>query len=160
MKDLYDRFLKYFSVKEIVSDEVFEQYGGRGDYFILSHFDPRLLEVMVWLREALAKPITINNWGWGGSLSQRGLRDNLQDLVQKRTKKGRAYLSGHALGMAFDFDVEGLTAEGVRGWLVKESENCPHPIRLENKLNGKQISWVHLDVKYDPKNPKVYLFNI
>lgn len=160
MEKLYKDFLKYFSVEEIVSDELFSQHGHKGSNFILSHFDPRLLEVMVWVRTTLDLPITINNWKWGGSFSQRGLRDNLQELVERQTGRGRVYLSGHVLGMAFDFDVKGMTAYGVRDWLLKHSEDCPHYIRLENKLNGKQISWVHLDVKYDPKNPKVYLFNI
>lgn len=157
---LYDDFLQYFDVEEIVSDEFFKQHGHRGPYFALSHFDPRLLEVMLWVRTSLKKKITINNWKWGGRFSQRGLRDNLQQLVKSATAKQRVYLSGHVLAMAFDFDVDGMTAEEVRYWLVQNAAACPHPIRLERKLNGKQISWVHLDVKADPKNSHVYEFDI
>ena len=160
MKELYDKFLEYFDVEEIVSDELMTQHGAKGNYFILSHFDPRLLEVMVWIRESLNKPITINNWKWGGPFSQRGLRDNVQTLVQNNTKRNRVYLSGHVLGLAFDFDVEGMTAIEVREWLVANASLCPHPIRLERNLKGKPISWVHLDVKNDPKNSKVYLFDV
>jgi hypothetical protein len=75
-------------------------------------------------------------------------------------RKGRMYLSAHVMGRAIDFDVKGMTAEQVRLWLVEVEDILPYKIRLENKMNGKQISWVHLDVYWNEKNNHVYLFNI
>lgn len=156
-KDLYDRFLTYFKIEEIVSPTCFEQYKQRGDYFFLSRFDPRLLYVMIFIREGLGRSITVNDWFWDGNLTQRGLRDNLTPLVKN---KSHVYLSGHVLGAAFDFDVEGMKAYQVRNWLQQVAEELPYKIRLENKYKGKVISWVHLDVIDEPKNSKVYLFNV
>lgn len=160
MKDtrkIYDDFLKYFDTKEIVSESVYNKFKERGDYFFLSRFDIRLLEVMTFIREDLGKPITINNWKYGGNLHQRGLRENTSQIV---SSKKSPYLSGHVLSMAFDFDVKGISAPFIREYLMSVSELLPCKIRLENKLNGDPISWVHLDVCDEPKNPKVYLFNV
>ncbi len=156
-KTLYDRFLRYFKIQEIVSPQCYQDWKHKGAYFFLSRFDPRLLETMVFTREKLGKKITINDWLWGGDFDERGLRDNLTAIVQG---KHITYLSGHALSMAFDFDVEDMTASAVREWLIEMADELPYKIRLECRLNGKLILWVHLDVIDEPKNPKVYCFNV
>ena len=144
---------KYFDIRELVDKQTFERFGEKAWMF----FDPRLLETILFIREALDKPITANNWSFGGNLSQRGLRTNLSPLV--RNKRG-LYLSAHRQGMALDFDVQGMKAYEVRDWLEENEEALPHKIRLERKLNGKEIGWSHVDV-YDYKdNPKVYLFDV
>jgi hypothetical protein len=112
---------------------------------------------LLYIRINIDKGITVNNWKWGGKFTQRGLRTNVSPLV--KNKKG-LYLSAHIRGAAVDFDVDGMTAVEVRKWLVKHVAELPHKIRLENEMNGKQINWCHLDVDNEPKNEKVYLFNI
>jgi len=92
-------------------------------------------------REGLHKPMTINNWKWGGSFSQRGLRHNRSSMVQKKTS---IYLSAHMFGKAVDFDVQGMSAVEVREWIVENEDLFPCKIRLERNLKGKPISWVHL----------------
>ena len=64
------------------------------------------------------------------------------------------------MGCAIDFKVSGLNSSEVRKWLLEIQNELPFKIRLENTLNGKQISWVHLDVYDEDKNPKVYLMNL
>jgi len=154
-KEVFDKFSEYFALEEIVREDVLIQYGRNRD-LLLSRFDPRLLETMIFIREELG-PITINNYKWGGRFDERGLRDNDAPMVKR---KGRPYLSAHTLGAAFDFDVEGMTAIEVREWIESNQERLPYKVRLERKLNGKYISWVHLDVCDEPKNPKVYFFDI
>lgn len=154
-KDLFKKFSEYFQLEEIVRDDVLIQYG-RDTNLLLSRFDPRLLETMVLIRKELG-PITINDYAWGGSLDERGLRDNDGPMVKS---KGRPYLSAHVLGAAFDFDVEGMTANEVRAWLKENANRLPYKIRLERKYNGHYISWVHLDVCDEPDNPKVYEFDV
>jgi hypothetical protein len=154
-KELFNGFLSYFSLEEIVREDVLIQYG-RNTNLLLSRFDPRLLETMLFIRERLG-PITINNYAWGGNLDERGLRDNDAPMVRG---KGRPYLSAHTLGAAFDFDVEGMTANEVRQWLKDHADELPYKIRLERKYNGSYISWVHLDVCDEPDNPKVYEFDV
>lgn len=154
-KSLFKKFSQYFDLEEIVREDVLIQYG-RNTNLLLSRFDPRLLETMVLIRKELG-PITINDYAWGGSLDERGLRDNDGPMVKS---KGRPYLSAHVLGAAFDFDVEGMTANEVRAWLKENANRLPYKIRLERKYNGHYISWVHLDVCDEPDNPKVYEFDV
>lgn len=159
-KQLYDNILRFFDVRELVSPEAYEKYKHHGNYFFLSRIDKRLLENLLWVRINVDAKITVNDWLWGRRFTQRGIRDTSTSMVQKRALKNDAWLSTHVLSMGLDYDVEGQTAEEHRAWLVENSENLPHPIRLERKYKGEQITWVHMDVADDPKNPKVYEFDI
>ena len=146
---------KHFSIGELVDETVYNKFGEKAWRF----FDPRLLHTLAIIRKELDKPITINNWKWNGSFSQRGLRTNISPIV---VGKYHLYLSAHLRGAAVDFDVQGMTAPKVREWLQENEKTLPYPIRLENRKisTGQQISWVHLDVDYEPDNPHVYLFDV
>ena len=159
-KKLYDSILEFFDIRELVSLGVYKKYGHYGEYFILSRFDKRLLENLLWIRVNIDTSITVNTWLWGGRFDERGIRDTSTPMVQTRADNDDAWLSGHVLAMALDYDVENQTAVEHRKWLKKHSEDLPHPIRLERKYKKKQITWVHLDVCDDPKNPRVYEFDI
>ena len=159
-QQLYDHILKYFNVRELVSPGLYEKYINYGVYFILSRFDKRLLETILWVRINVNLKITVNTWLWGGRFEQRGLRDTSTTMVQSRAKKNVAWLSAHTVAMALDYDVEGQTAVEHREWLKQHENELPHKIRLERNYKNEPISWVHLDVCDDPKNPKIYEFDI
>ena len=137
---------KHFKLHELVCDHIYAKYGEQAWQFI----DPRLKITIDWIREKLDKPITINNYEWGGSDTQSGVRCNLCNLVKSKTDKGQVYMSAHCTANAADFSVEGMEAEEVRNWLV--SQELPYPIRLE-----AGVDWVHLDC--NDAGQKVYLFN-
>lgn len=138
---------KNFGLKELVCPEVYNKYGETAWEF----FDPRLLETLDWLRETLKRKIYINNWSVGGNYSQRGLRCNICDLVKAKTVKNQIYMSSHVLGKAIDFDVEGMTAQEVRDWILVHQSDLPYSICLED-----EVSWVHLDMR--DKGTRVYVF--
>ena len=154
--ELIKEIEKYFTIQEFVGTATYKKYGRTAWKWI----DKDLLETMLIIRQTIGRPITINNWHVGGKYSQRGLRTIVQQLVKNYFYKGSLYLSAHLFGKAVDFDVKGMTANEVREWLIDHKEILPHKIRLENKLKGKYISWVHLDVFWEEKNEKVYLFNV
>jgi hypothetical protein len=62
------------------------------------------------------------------------------------------------MGKAVDFTVKGYTAEEVREKIQEMTFPCK--IRLEHHKDGKPISWVHLDIIDEPKNPEIYLFDV
>lgn len=138
---------KHFEIYELVSKQVYLKYGETAWQF----FDPRLLEMLDWLREKLDRSITVNDWYWGGKFQQRGLRCNLDPMMVAKTQAGKIYCSPHPLGQGVDFDVKGMTAQEVRTWLIKHQEELPFAIRLEDGVN-----WVHLDVRN--VGVKLYLF--
>jgi len=143
----------YFCVEELVDKTVFDKYGQSSWKFI----DKTILETLLIIREGIGFPMTINNWKWGGRFSQRGLRHNQSQLVKSKT---RLYLSAHIFGKAFDFDVQGMTAVDVRKWIVENADLFPYKVRLERNMNGKPISWVHIDTMSDDSKPKVYQFDV
>ena len=168
---------EYFELQELVCPHVFFRFGEMAWQFL----DPRQLILMDWIRKRLG-PVYVNNWYEDhlnsdyikyikermtaklpiiendvpkppqGLFDERGLRCNICDLVLAKSKKGIAYLSPHILGMADDFYVQGRLAEETRQYLIKNKNNIPFPIRLENG-----VSWVHMDC--EDTGQKVYLFN-
>lgn len=143
-----------FELYELVSKEVYDKYGQRAWGFL----DKNALEVIQWIREGIGKSMTINNWKYGGSFSQRGFRENTCEMVKKYTLKGRTYCSTHMFGKGFDFNVKGMTANEVREWIIDNKEDCPHPIYLEDSKSAP--TWVHIDTRmfdYEKKG-RVYLF--
>lgn len=149
-QEIIKKFKEYFKVQEVVSKRVYNLYGDASIRFL----DLRLLHSLIIIRECLKKPITINNWHIGGTLQQRGLRENISDIVKDLTSKNKLYLSAHMFGKAFDFDVQNMSAEDVRIWIGKNANILPYKVRLENR-----VTWVHLDVIYEEKNNKVTYFN-
>ena len=156
----YDDFLRYFDARELVSPEAYNKYKNFGSYFFLSRFDIRLIETMLWIRETTQSAIIINTWHRNGRFDERGLRDTSTPMVQNKASIDDPYLSAHVLGKAFDYDIAHQTPVEHREWLKSRENDLPHKIRLERNLRGQPISWVHLDVCDDPKNSKVYEFDV
>lgn len=152
--DILKNIQEFFSIWEFVGPKTYKKHRNRSWKF----FSFRLLHTMYILRKHIDKPITVNDWYWGGIYSQRGLRTNLQQIFKNAFKRALLYLSGHVLGMAVDFQVEGMTAKEVRKWIVDNQHLFPYKIRLELTNNGKEITWIHLDVIFEEKNPHIYLF--
>ena len=150
---IINQLKNYFEIYELVDESVYKKDGQRA----WRYFSTDLLHCLLIIRKELNKPITINDWFWNGQFSQRGLRHNLSDLV---INKNRPYLSAHMMGKAIDFDVKGMTAGEVRKWLYDNPHKMPCKIRLENRLKGQPINWVHLDIIDEKTNEKIYLFDV
>ncbi len=155
-EDIIKKIKGYFSIQELVGKETFSKYGQRSFKFLSTD----ILETLLILRESTGRKITVNNWKWGGTFSQRGLRSNVQGIFKSKTNNGRLYLSGHVLGKAFDLDVEGMTAPEVRTWIKENKHLFPHKIRMERNLKGEPINWVHIDTINEEHNPHIYEFDV
>lgn len=139
------RIKKYFGIHELVGKRTLKKHGERAWKFL----DYRALYALLIVREGLGRRMFVNR----GRLQQRGLRTIVQQMIRNFFYKDVLYLSAHLFGKAFDFDVEGMTAHEVRKWIIKNSDLFPFKIRLENN-----VSWNHLDVFWEEKNPKIYIF--
>ncbi len=140
----------HFDLEEVVCPHVFNKYGA----FAWNFFDRRLLSTVLTIRQEIDLPIYVNNYAIGGALSQRGIRCVLCELMQNVYKSGTLFMDPHALGRAWDFNVEGMTAQQVRQWIIENQILLPGPIRLEDK-----VKWVHLDTYNNDFSNKVVLFN-
>jgi len=141
---------KHFKIYEFVSPEVYKTFGDKAWQFI----DPRLIETMDFFRDVFGRPITINDWWWNGKFTQRGLRENICEIVKNKTLKDQLYLSAHLLGMGADWDLEGYDAKFTRMEIVNLSPSLPHPIRIE-----KNVDWIHTDVMVYKQKRNIYFFN-
>ena len=140
---------KHFKIKEIFPPEILDKYVPLyGEEFVWSFMDERILRIADWLREGLGKPMTINDYSWGGRFSGRGYRSNLYTR--------RLYASQHLHGRAIDFIVDGMTVKEVHAWIDAHKDELPCSIWVENK---KGMTWIHIDVRYSNK-PKVYYFGV
>jgi hypothetical protein len=169
---------EHFDLQEVVCPHVFYRYGIMAWQFR----NPIQMKLMDWVRDRFG-PVFVNDWYEKYRdtdyikfiadkmihrqplipkdmpdrpklmLSERGLRCNICDLYLEKTTKGIIYMSGHGLGDADDYNVQGRTAEEIRQDLIKNQKLIPFPIRLE-----KAKSWVHMDCE-DAGIVKVDLFD-
>ena len=121
---------KHFKIQELVDKETYERYGQKAWWFL----DNRLIMLLDRLREDLQRPITVNNWLWGGNNQHRGLRPPKCNI-------GADY-SQHRFGRAVDFDVKGMKADQVRSYIRNRINNYPEIKGIETG-----ITWVHLDIR-------------
>lgn len=138
----------YFGIKELVSPIVYNTWKEQAWMF----FNPLCLEDLDTIRETYGSPIIVNNWALG--LKQCGLRSNLDDMVEQKTKNHQLYLSSHVRGCAFDLHC-------YYGHNDKLWAHCHNLIRqkklkainrIENhtstSTNGV-VQWVHVDQMND-----------
>lgn len=154
--EIIKKLKPYFDIRELVGPETYNKLGNQA----WQVFDTDTLHSLLLMRVGIDKPFTVNTWHKGGEFSQRGFRDNTQQILKDKTIKGKLYLSGHVMGKAIDFVVSGMDSEDVRQWIINNAEIFRCKIRLEHKKNGEPISWVHFDTKHDQTKPKIYLFNV
>ncbi len=149
-QEIIQQLKNFFVIEELVCPDVVKKFGEKA----WGLFDKDILEALLWVRVNLGKKIIINTYKWGGKYSQRGLRCNLCSLVREKVLREELYVSAHILAKAFDYDVEGMTAEEVRQFLLQHTKDFPVKIRLE-----KGVGWVHMDTYDNGGLEKVSFFN-
>jgi hypothetical protein len=157
-KEVIKALKKYFKIHELVGPRMYATYGDEA-WFV---FETDTLHCLLLMRVGIGKRFYLNNWFWGGDKTQRGYRDTTQQIIKDKVEKEILYVSGHPLGNAFDYVVDGMTAEEVREWIEDHQDIFPCKIRLEWKVksSGEPITWVHFDTKWFDYNPKIYKFNV
>ena len=137
---------KYFKVEELVSSNIYKQYGDEAIKFL----DKRTLEALENVREILDTPLTCNNWSIGGSRNYSGYRE---------PGCGVGMVTGaHYKGKAFDLISNKLTAKEMREKLDKNQDKLKFPIRVEKWDNKGEISWLHIDTLPSRDGSKLYFF--
>lgn len=139
----------YFEISELVCDHVYAKWKEDAWKFL----DTDYLHALLIIRRDIIK---LPMWCTSKTQKQRGLRCNRCQIVRS---KNVPYLSPHVLGKAGDFTITGMTASAAREKIKANADLLPCKVRLEKwDANGKEISWLHIDVIDEPKNAKVYEF--
>ena len=121
---------KYFIIEELVPKDVFDKYGPEASW---QFFDVGLLKTLDAFRERFG-PLGVNNWKWGGGLSQRGLRSFDFGGISNR--------SLHKLGKACDFSSKTHSASSIREYVLANPDEFPFLVGLE-----MGVDWVHFDTR-------------
>lgn len=140
---LIDELKKYFSIKELVCDHVYEKYGERAWMFL----DTMALRLLLILRRDILKvPLVCNT----KILKQRGLRCNLCEIVKEKTSP---YLSAHVTGKGFDLSSPALSAEEMRLKIAENVDLLPCKVRIE-----QDVTWLHIDTYDEMQTAKIKYF--
>lgn len=146
--EIIEGLKKYFKVKELVCPHVFEKHGERAWKFLATIY---LHTLLVLRRDILKVPLVCNT----ATLTQRGLRCNLCDIVKEKTEDDIVYLSAHHLGIGGDLSSPEMTTEEMRQKIEEKQDLLPYPVRIELKVN-----WLHIDCYDDIDNDnKITYFN-
>ncbi len=133
-----------FPLRELVDKQSFIDYG-EGCW---NFFPQNSIDMLHGIRTYFNLPITINSWPWGGGLRFRGYRGP--------SCKAGAPASYHKSGMAWDFDVKGMTAEQVRTEIKANQDN--ELLKLIQRME-KKVTWVHVDIgTLKEGQQRIYLF--
>ena len=135
---------RHFRIEELVSPEVYQKFGDSAWMF----FSEDTLRDADTIRDTWPYAIIINNWLWGGTLKQCGLRSNLDQIVKDKTRRGQLYLSAHTMGKAFDLhDKYGRNKKlWEHVYALMLAGRLKTLKRMENwKATSTDGGWVHVD---------------
>lgn len=129
-----------FEVYELVDKETYQRLGEKSWWML----NEKAVKGLFELRKAIGKPITVNNWFWGGSLENRGYRSIYSTVGGK--------FSQHRVGNAFDINVKGMTPLQVYDFIL-ENYTTFGITTIEHK--DYTPTWTHIDFR--PTNQKELL---
>lgn len=129
-----------FEVYELVDKETYQRLGEKSWWML----NEKAVKGLFELRKAIGKPITVNNWFWGGNLENRGYRSIYSNTGGK--------FSQHRVGNAFDINVKGMTPLQVYDFIL-ENYTKFGITTVEHK--DYTPTWSHIDFR--PTNQKELL---
>lgn len=122
-----------FKIHELVDKHTYLALGEKAIWMIR----PEAVKGLIALRKDVNAPITVNNYYWGGKLSNRGYRS-----IDSATG---AKFSQHRVGNAFDINVKGMTPQEVYNYIVKNYQKFGITT-IENIHHTP--TWTHIDWRY------------
>lgn len=120
---------RFFKIQELVPPSIYDDQGSKAFRLI----DDRVLMTLDQLRIHFG-PLTVNDWCFGGTYSQAGLRtDECPEYSPT---------SQHTFGRAMDCKFRDHTADEVREFIIHNKNAFPFIVFMET-----DISWFHFDVR-------------
>jgi len=122
---------KNFLLQEFVPKEFWNLHKEKSLWAI----DERIIIMAQQIRDDFNSTITINNWCYGGTRNESGLR-----VPESKNYNPR---SQHTYGRAVDIVSVHYSAEEMRQHIFKNPEKYEHITAIELDVN-----WLHIDCRY------------
>lgn len=129
------RVSEHFLLQEFCYPELYETFGENALWFI----DQRIINIAEFLRTELNKPITINNYHFGGNYKESGLR-------AFNSYTGTKY-SFHRFGKAIDIKVKDVSVKRVFEFIQGAWKQLSKLGLTTVEDIEYTISWIHLDCR-------------
>jgi len=124
-----------FHDHEFVPPQIYKQFGDNSKWFIR----PEIVKLAEFYRKYFGKPVTVNNYIFGGGFSERGYR--VPD-----SKVGSKY-SQHKLGAAFDCNIKGVDSDEVRDTILKNQKLFIEAGLTTIEHKDYSPTWLHSDIR-------------
>lgn len=131
------KFAKDFIYEEFYSEKFFNEFKDR-PYIIYNAISPKLICLVQFIRKDINKPVTVNNWRFGGDYHYSGYRE-------AGCAVGSIY-SRHRLGLCADLKVRGVDAPELQQYL----KDHYYDKFKEQGLTGieeETPTWTHITVE-------------
>ena len=138
---------QYFNIKELVCPHTLNEWKEKSWQFLTTEI---LHTLLVIRRDILKVPLVCNT----STLTQRGLRCNLCEVVKNKTMNNILYLSSHHNGLGLDLSSPKMSAEKMRKLIQQNADLLPYTIRMENDVN-----WLHIDCYDNCDGHKINFFD-
>ena len=145
--DIIKELKQYFNIKELVCPHTLKEWKEKSWQFLTTEI---LHTLLVIRRDILKVPLVCNT----STLTQRGLRCNLCEVVKNKTMNNILYLSSHHNGLGLDLSSPKMSAENMRKLIKQNADLLPYPIRMENDVN-----WLHIDCYDNCDGHKINFFD-
>ncbi len=124
----------YFKAHELVDPATYKKYGEKKSF---RYIDKHIISVLQFLRDYYKKPITINNYMFGGQYKESGLR-------QPKLFYYKPY-SCHTFGRAVDIKVKDIEASKIQSDILNVISDEVKVMGL-TAIEKDTPTWTHISV--------------
>ena len=148
---------KSFRLHEVTPKVICDTLGE----YSLRYLNRYLIETLQQLRDHFQKPMTINDWYWGGAKEFSGYHPlpcifdhHKIERIHNPSEPNRGASSAHRTGDGADFTVKGISDDEVKLEIFRHRDNFPHITRMELGIKG----WTHIDLLSTFRPYDIYCF--
>jgi hypothetical protein len=142
------KITKHFAIEEIVHPEYIEDHGRVKMVNVFKRYAPLTLEGLETLREWVDESIIINDYKYGGSFINSGLRHPNFPLGSP--------LSAHYFMLAMDCKFKNRSVKDVQQDILNNQDAHPLITRMEDYRDTP--TWLHVQFGLRPKNETIKVF--
>ena len=144
------KITKHFHIEELVHPEYIERYGAKKMIKVMRDYGyaTPMLDGLERLREFFDESIIVNDYKFGGSFVDSGLRFRGESIGGS--------LSAHMWMLATDCKIKGKSIKDAQEDILMNAHSHPNIVRMEDYRDTP--SWLHCQYGYRKPNEQIKIF--